>query len=297
LSRALVELIRTRYPIPKHLLYAVIWYGALLGAMRLAAGQDRPEWGLRATLGTLTVFLLFLFMRVVDEIRDLEYDRVYNPSRALARGAVSLPQAGTCLVVTGLVIALINATFGALVLALLLGIMAHCFVLVALEKISPLFERALFLNTAVGILLKTGTVYYVYLMHEFDRGPLPLSALAVAVASIGGYLHWEVSRKVVRPDHALPGEKLYSREVGWPLGLLISFGSLVVALAAYGAWSFEAGEPVLRWLPFLAVAPSLVGLARFTATHERFSMGTHALVSYVVFLLGLALVGWMPSAG
>lgn len=74
------------HPPAIYLPLSLLW--SLSMVSMLSAGRQ-----FRATdlLVSLVFFLVLLFLRAVDEVKDLEYDRIHNPGRPLVRG----PSAGT----------------------------------------------------------------------------------------------------------------------------------------------------------------------------------------------------------
>jgi 4-hydroxybenzoate polyprenyltransferase len=76
-------------------LFAVCWAYGVTGLFALtdrAAALGGPGTALAAP----TIALDMLLMRIVDDIRDLPYDRAHNPDRPLVRGAVTVPALLRC---------------------------------------------------------------------------------------------------------------------------------------------------------------------------------------------------------
>ncbi|MFZ2959511.1 MAG: hypothetical protein WA705_21700 [Candidatus Ozemobacteraceae bacterium] len=64
-----------------------------------AEGAPAFDFG-RGFAGFLLIWLVFLHMRLFDEVKDYQYDRQFNPTRPLARGLISLDEFGTATLVT-----------------------------------------------------------------------------------------------------------------------------------------------------------------------------------------------------
>lgn len=287
------EFVRTRYPLPKHIIYAVVWYSALNGSLAILHPQGEA-WHLpTAILSVVTVVLLFFFLRAVDEIKDLEYDKQHNPDRALVRGVVTILDVAGYLVGTSILILGINALYSSSMALAAALIMVLSLGLLGLEHLSARFESSMFVNTGVSIQLKTGTALYLYLGYLRMSGQ---SAAWVDLAVIAGlilaYLHWEVARKIVWPEFAIRGEKLYSNEAGVYGGTAIAFGLLFGALAllllAFQPWNTVGARSVLGWMPGLSLLPSCYGAVRFFAKKDkRRTMAAFTLVGYLVLLFAL----------
>ncbi len=66
---------------------------AMLAVPR-GTGQAFPGWGTLLP-GFMLVWLVFLHMRLFDEVKDYAFDREHNPTRPLARGLIGLGEFGT----------------------------------------------------------------------------------------------------------------------------------------------------------------------------------------------------------
>lgn len=76
-------------PLPRFLLAAAWFYAIYLG---LAAYHGDPValLGTVPAVGVLTYFVLFLFLRLSDELKDRRVDRVHFPDRSVPSGRVSM---------------------------------------------------------------------------------------------------------------------------------------------------------------------------------------------------------------
>ena len=88
LSR-LARFVQVMAPPQAVLPYGVLWVLALEGSLVLldeGSQPWRPDAG--TVLRCLTLVLVLIFMRMLDEQKDLEYDRVHHPDRPLVTGAI-----------------------------------------------------------------------------------------------------------------------------------------------------------------------------------------------------------------
>ena len=88
--------ILTRYPPVLSSVYALAFGTGGIGLFAALAG-DRITASAIPLLGIVTVTLLadLLIMRVIDDIRDQDYDRVADPQRPVASGAIQLRDLST----------------------------------------------------------------------------------------------------------------------------------------------------------------------------------------------------------
>lgn len=256
------------YPPVRSMLFAAAWAMGVSGLYAVVDPQGaawRPDAGL--AVAALTLALDLLLMRILDDIRDRDYDRLNDPERPLPRGVVSIAQllAG-CAVLVAAIVA-INWTHPGR--SVILGQLAYAaLVLIVYERWHwPSGDRlllSLLINCPIQILLHL-YLYAGYLQvagHGGDRHGL-LAITVVVLAS----LHLEAARKIVRTPR--PGERTYVRVFG--LG-----GTVGIAMAAVGLSSFLLVTAIAaRWsavgiLVMLApLALPLVALQKFRRPEER----------------------------
>src|SRR5262249_60193701 len=86
------------------------WASGLAGPhapLHPRAAAWAPGWDTAAAAATLAIDLLL--MRAIDDIRDLDYDRLHSPGRPLAAGQVRVPDLAGLYAVGAAVILALNA--------------------------------------------------------------------------------------------------------------------------------------------------------------------------------------------
>lgn len=209
-------------------------------------------------------FLVLLYLRAVDEIKDLPYDRLHHPERPLVRGAISVPEvAGLAAGVAALV--LVVSAWLSPWLALLAALqLAYGLGLLLLERAWRRFRESILLNLCITFPVSAVLNVYVWLyLAAHDAAPAPQTVWPVLVLHMAVFLHMEFGRKLKWPQHAQPGENGYAQALGvrGAVVLCAAFGVLACTLASWvhtrsgaGAWGFA---------PWLALLPSIFGLRRF----------------------------------
>ena len=88
--------ILTRYPPVLSSVYVLAFGIGGIGLFAALAGERIPASAI-PMLGIVAVTLLadLLIMRVIDDIRDSDYDRIANPQRPVASGAIPLRDLST----------------------------------------------------------------------------------------------------------------------------------------------------------------------------------------------------------
>ena len=244
-------------------------YGPLIGAFvasgtvaAAAASGARPPIGGWTVAITLLVATAFLQLRILDEIRDADVDRVGRPERPVPRGLVTVSELRALAVAVG----------------------------VAGAGLSVLLGPPVVLTYAVA----TGTIWLLGtgpLQHEANRYPrlrgaishsviapeLLLCAWAVVApirpipelgASLllgwGASLAMEVSRKTVLPIEEREGVQTYSKELGRRGALVVA--ALAIAFAFIGAAGLAflvKTAALIALVPIVAAAAVPVVAARF----------------------------------
>jgi hypothetical protein len=254
--------------------YGVLWALALEGSAVLIAGTGRgwsPSWRTAVRAGTLVLILLFL--RMADEQKDLDYDRVHHPDRPLVTGAISGAELRAGMAVIVVLIAGANAAVSRLSIPLALAAPGYAVLLALLERRSARIRDSQLLNLAVTYPVQVIAGVYVYLSLA-DCGTVSIGwrVLPLLLVFAGTFLHFEFARKTER-DPA-PDQRMYSATVLGPVGSgLAALTSAAVAVAAglllFRPWRMTGGDAVAAWLPYAAVAFPVLGGWRFFGGRQR----------------------------
>ncbi|MEW6380166.1 MAG: hypothetical protein AB1611_11245 [bacterium] len=280
--------VNARFPVWEYGVYAALWFCSLLAGFALF--QDKPADAFcshfragsfaESLAGIVCVYGLFLFMRTVDEIKDLEYDRQFKPDRPLPQGIVTIRDMTLYLAGTSMVVISLSFWIHWKLTIVSIMIMGYSLFLLWLEHASEKFAQTMFLNLMVAIQLKVGAALYVYLFSSLKAADLPFFSLFGLIAAfICAYLQWEIARKICRHKFAAPGEKLYSEIAGTGLSTGISLGFLVTAC-------FMVTVFYANWLFLTPILPQIIGVLLFLkAKDKKFPLGATALAAYLWFLI------------
>jgi hypothetical protein len=272
-----------------HLAYATAWLLSLDAALAVAHGREWSFEG-RHVLGTLTIFLVLFYLRAVDELKDVDYDRVHNPDRPVARGAITRAQVFRLMGGTAAIVLAANAFLSWRLGAILLADMAWALLLMFIERRSRVIRDGMLVNLLVTYPVNVALSVYGYELFLLRHGlGWNLQGVLVILAFALAFLNYEVSRKTAWPPLATPGERLYSA----PLG---GWGAIVFALAcATGATlllltvllSQKGARATLILAPLL---PAVWGATRFVRERrERVKLTKYGLRFLFLFYV-LALV-------
>lgn len=274
---------------PHYLLYGILWVLALEGTAALVTDPEaswRPSWA--TALRIVVVAVVLLYLRMVDEQKDLDYDRVHNPDRPLVTGAVTAwdLRAAMAVIAVGAIAASLLLSIGsAVAIAAVLG---YGLGLWGLERISEPIRRNILLNLVVTYPVQLLVTAYV-VVSAIDTGDVASGwqAAAAAVIFAGAFLQFEFARKTSRIPRS--GEMYYSNALGTAGSVFAALGCAVVAVAADLAlvrpWEHQGARAVLGWIPLVLLVIPLLGGLRFMRSADE----EYPVIPAVLFILTLYL--------
>lgn len=247
-----------------HLAFALGWFLSLEGFLVMVSERGK-SWVLdcKVLLGIVSLFLALFFLRVADEIKDYEYDKVHNPNRPLVCGLVTFNDLYCFLSATGATLIVINLSLSR-VLVLILGLnMMYALFLIRLEKISYRVRESIFLNLLVTYPVNIALSIYIYLFFliHYSSHPGPADIFILAAFALA-FLHYELGRKTCWPHHAPGVKRLYSNVLGGYgsalIALACALAACIITLALIQPWKLSMG-----WMLFVPMFPASFGVYRF----------------------------------
>ncbi|MFE6861694.1 hypothetical protein [Nocardia sp. NPDC057668] len=274
---------------PHYLLYGVLWVLALEGTAALVSHPDigwRPTGATCARIAIVAIVLLYL--RMVDEQKDLRYDRVHNPDRPLVTGAVDAGELRAAMAVIALVAVSASLALSPASGALIAVVLGYGLLLWGLERLSATVRDRILLNLVVTYPVQLLVTAYV-VCSAADSGTAVVTARAAAVALIfaGAFLQFEFARKTSRDVR--PGELLYSNALGTggsiAASLLLATGAVAADIAVVRPWELDGAATVIGCIPVALLLIPFASAARFLRSRER----DYPVVPPVLFILALYL--------
>jgi len=218
--------------------YALAFGVGGIGLFAALAGERIPASAI-PMLGivAVTLFADLLIMRVLDDVRDSGYDRIANPQRPVASGAVALRDLSTLCALCVTVIVVANLSFPSGLVVLVVQLL-YTGALMALGQRFPATRGDnLVLNLLVGFPVQL--LLYVYLLAAFAKiradAPTPVvGGLGILILTLcAGQV--EFGKKLVR--RPATGERSYVNSIGYQATSMLTLGTgpLAVALFAIAA--------------------------------------------------------------
>lgn len=283
----LVSFVAARFTPPVYASYGILWAVSLEAATSALAGSPwRPSW--LSLLRAVTVVFALLFLRMLDEQKDLSYDRVHNPSRPLVTGAITTAELRSAMAALALLGFVANLAVSLVSALLYLAILAYGLLLALAERRysriadDPLL--ALFAAYPVQIVVS------LYLLVSVGT-PFIWGIFAVLLAYAGAFLHFEFARKT--RWEAGTSERLYSEPLG-PLGSALA-AALSAAAACIGLLLVCLPHGPFALLPCLVTLPAAWGLTVFLGRRTGGWPTAPAMAVILTTHLALLVVGYFAS--
>lgn len=281
--RRLVQFVLATHPPKTYIILTCLWSLSLM--LMLQSDVHAVQFNGGMAVVAASFFSILLFLRAVDEIKDVNYDRVHNPDRPLVRGDVSVDEVVGLATGVALTVVVMNAILdwrlaGFVALEMLYGLG-----LLGLERASKTFRQSILLNLVVTFPVSAALNFYAYLyLIGQEQAPAFIDALPIIAAHMAAFLHFEFGRKLKWPRFAAAGENGYALVLGVRGAVVTCFllGTLACGLAIL--FHTKNGSVIVAWLPLLALLPSSFGVARFFKTqHAHQELKPYFALSLVAF--------------
>lgn len=282
--------ILTRYPPVLSSVYALAFGTGGIGLFAALAG-DRITASAIPLLGIVTVTLLadLLIMRVIDDIRDSDYDRIANPQRPVASGAVAHRDLSTLCALCVTVIVVANLSFPSGLFVLVVQLLYTGALMAVGQRFPATRGDNLVLNLLVSFPVQL--LLYVYLLAAFtkmraDSPTAVVGGLGILILTLcAGQV--EFGKKLARQP--APGERSYVNSIGYQATSLLTIGTgpLAVALFAIAAPVSPLSKAFVA-LPAIGVAA--FGIKYLSHKDNRWPAAVSAL-GLLGTLVAFAVVG------
>ena len=291
----LKKFMENTYPPGLHMGFAALWFLSLEGLCILIEKKTNVWiFNFKVVGGIVTLFLVLFYLRVIDEIKDYAYDKIYNPDRPLITGLVNSRDLTFFLLGTALLVMVINWYISWVLLLIVLIDMIYGLMLVGVEKISAPIKNSLFLNMLVTYPVNIALSIYIYFffLTQYNIKPTPKGILVILSFALA-FLQYEFSRKTSWPHHAQKGKRLYSEIISAYgssfLSLACALAAMVIAVSLARPYSLSGFSAISGWLMLLPVLPAILGVVIFLQVRPlpRLQKGEAVMIPYAEAFLVL----------
>ena len=282
--------------LPVYPIYLTLWVVAvesMTAVVTDSAGPWRPTWD--TALKALALVAAGAFLRMVDDQKDLDYDRLHNPTRPLVQGRITHAELRMAMALTAAVALVLAAAVSLPAAAVLAAALGYGLALWWMElhvswvRDNPIVNLAVvcpaqFLVTGFVMVGQPG-------VDDASWGRL----LAVPVVFTSAFLHLEFARKTCRTGAGDPHS--YSQRIGasasaktaWAFGML----AVLLELSVTAPWRWAEHWWPVAWVPLAAgILPCVsawIFLGGGADRHPR-SWPTVFVVAFYLAIVGQGLV-------
>jgi 4-hydroxybenzoate polyprenyltransferase len=274
-----------------HLLFALLWSLSLQGLLVLGQ-QTLFDWKNLAV--AISFFLVLFYLRAIDEIKDLDYDRVYNPDRPLVDGTIGKGEVwGLIGLLAGTILSL-NLMMHPFMVLLTCFPLFYGLLLILMERSNTVKDNML-LNLMVTFPVSASLNVYALLFLVHQKGLVyEHTHLLVILAYMAAFLHFEFGRKTQWRSVSEPGERFYSQVLGnrgaQAVCQVLGITALILVFVQY-LYSVSALSPV-RLVVLIALLPSLMGVAKFFTNQNQRIKPRPYYVAYLALFYFSNLLLW-----
>lgn len=244
-----------------HIYFALNWSVAffLLWRGEAFSSQDFSTYWPVILVDVIILFFVLFYLRLVDEIKDYDYDLIFNPDRPLVTGKASV-QTFVWTSLACLTVSLLLASYlGPYALVFIILHFIYSFLLWPLELGLPWLRRSMILNLLVTYPVNVALT--LFLLMSFSIGPqerwgFTSRDLLCVLIFASSFLYYEFSRKIdFKAYNSHKDQRLYSNELG--LKASIALNLLWASIAVLGLYLV-----LDTWFSFLLFIPVLWGSLR-----------------------------------
>ena len=283
---------REMYPIIPRLFISFLMVAVqILGVLTFSQSRPRYQFNWEDLAVIYTVFAFLFLLRIADEFKDLENDRVNYPERPLPSGRLfkkDLWYLGTALFVTMVGVNLfLPQPLWPFILVVFYGFLMTVWFFQR-DKIEPSLVLALVTHNPVQLLLSLYVIHYVATQYQ-----LPLwtkENLLLALVLYIPALLWEVSRKIKAPVDENQ-YVTYSQVWGFKGSLSVIIG--IAALGVIAAWLLvaELFASVLLFVVFIVLVYTVFRFYQNpNGKNLKFSLPAYLIAHLSLFLILVALL-------
>lgn len=260
-------------------------------------GPWRPSWD--TAVKVLALMAAGVFMRMVDDQKDLDYDRSHHQDRPLVEGRVTPGELRRAMVPAAVIALACAAAVSPISVAFIAGALTYSVSLWWAET-----RFALLRDNAIANLAAVWPMQFLVtgfsMTPQAGGGDIPSWQLvAVPLVFTSALLHAEIARKTTRStslERGVPDHHSYSDLIGFAASVLIAscFGLFAVFLdlLVTKPWAWAGPRWPIAWLPLATAIFPLLSARTFLVSGKKRpeSLPTLFVVSFFLSLIAQGLV-------
>jgi len=230
--------LREMYPLPSRLMASMVIFASVYIGAVYASNLKLVHFGYQELIGMLTVFLILLGLRIIDEFKDAKTDMVNFPNRPLPSGRVNRNDLIKLEAVVVAIILILNLGFMPNKISFIVMFFYACLMSVwffAKKYIQPNLLLALITHNPIQLLIVFYIMSIAGSIYSFSIFNPNLLLLALVFYFPG--LTWEISRKIRAPkeeNQYVTYSQIFGRSRAIQIIVAILLVQLVAAMFVYG---------------------------------------------------------------
>ena len=211
--------IRERFPLNEHIPFILVFFSCCyLVGNNLNYGYFYFN-VINLSVSLITVILIFLHLRIFDEIKDLDKDRIIHPNRPLVRGLIKLKHAKIFVTIIILIEILLNSFFNLKAIISLILVISYSFLMYKEFFVKFWITKKVVLYAFLHAIIMILIPIYIYLANfsELKFEYLLFSVCNWFISNI-----FEFSRKMFL-DNEEGFEDSYLNQIGYKKTLTIHY--------------------------------------------------------------------------
>ena len=192
--------LKERYPLVARLILGLIVFLEIHFIILLNEGVTEFEIGIQEVVGAFTVFAFLLWLRIADDLKDFETDKILFPDRPLARGAVYKKDVMILCSIVQLIAIVLNVIFmNNIVFFVILYVYGYLMSKWFFQraKIQPSLPLALVTHNPVQMFINLYIISFTVI--KYGLRPFTITTVMTLWTLYFPALIWEVSRKIKAP--------------------------------------------------------------------------------------------------
>lgn len=286
-----LDYIYQRFPISLHLPILLLFYLTLY--LFAAVHQENIILSLRTLFGFITVFLIFLHIRLLDDIKDYQQDKKQHPNRPLSQGKISLKTVKEIVVATIGIEFLINLFLGLHAFLFYLAILAYSGLIYTEYFSKDKLKNHVLISNFSHQLIIILIGLYVYTIHHSIISTISLPYIYFLAAIYLLFTLFEFTRKIKHekdPDYQLS----YTYQLGRKkISILLTI--IITAISILYLLSLQYVTPQLLFY-IIPLVVTIIALSITGLYSRKNKLINHRTIknTYIFFIL-LILLGYISS--
>ncbi|MCX7758783.1 MAG: UbiA family prenyltransferase [bacterium] len=287
------EFIKERFPIREHLPFILIFFfSCYLFAFKTT--ELAPKINFNTFSSLITTILIFFHLRLLDEIKDIERDKIIHPNRPLAKGLIKISEAKIMITSVILIEIILNISSGISTLIALSSVIFFSFLMYKEFFVKTwLRKHPIIYAFSHAIIMPIICIYIYYSNLNNIDIPIPEKYMVFSMFNWVVSNIFEFSRKMLLKNEE-GYEDSYINQIGYYKTILIQYFMIITTtfFIIYTAINKVAETTIITVILILVSIPFL------KPNHQREKLfkylGYFSILFFYIFIITFSLIKMKP---